>query len=95
MLAAYTYLGLTCFIIQIILIPESPKFLLINGRKKEAITALNRIGQLNRSNFEFDENDHFIEEELAKVDEAGIQVELQKHKKENQDESLSHRSIST
>jgi MFS family permease len=33
MLTALTFLGLICFSLQILLIPESPKFLLINGRK--------------------------------------------------------------
>jgi MFS family permease len=72
MLTAYTFLGLICFVVQIWLIPESPKFLLINGRKKEALDALNQIGKLNRSTCKFDKNDHFMEEAVAMVDEAEI-----------------------
>ena len=44
--------------------PESPKWLLINGRKEEAIEALNRMAKLNGSEVRFSTTDHFQEETL-------------------------------
>jgi hypothetical protein len=58
----FVYLGIFCFIVQITLLPESPKFLLRQGRKKEAIDALNRIGWLNMSSHKFYLTDSFAEE---------------------------------
>lgn len=39
--AMYSYLGLISLAVMAVLMPESPQWLLINGRKKEAIAALN------------------------------------------------------
>jgi len=57
-LMVYSFLGISGILIQTIVIPESPKWLLINGRKKEAIEALNRISSLNCSKTRFSEADN-------------------------------------
>lgn len=62
--AFFTWFGAICIFLQILIIPDSPKFLLLAGRKQEAVNALNQIAQLNRSNFRFTINHKFIEEEV-------------------------------
>jgi len=39
--AAYTWLGVICIIAQVVILPESPKWLLLKGRKDDAVAALN------------------------------------------------------
>ena len=48
-LMIYSFLGLSGIVLQVLLLPESPRFLLINGKTKEAIAALNQISRLNCS----------------------------------------------
>jgi hypothetical protein len=47
--------------------PESPKHLLLRGKHREAIDALNLIGWYNGAKHRFTYDDVFIEEETAKV----------------------------
>jgi hypothetical protein len=42
-----TSIGTLSFLIVLLLVPESPKWLLINGRKQEAVEALNKIAKIN------------------------------------------------
>ena len=43
-------------------VPESPKWLLVKGRKIEAVTGLNRLASCNKSAFKLDANKMFEEE---------------------------------
>jgi hypothetical protein len=42
-------------------VPESPKWLLIKGRRADAITALNRIAVFNKSEYKIPEDAEFME----------------------------------
>ena len=46
---AFTLIGAVSHVFMILFAPESPKWLLANNRKPEAISAFNRIGKLNFS----------------------------------------------
>jgi hypothetical protein len=55
--------------IVIILMPESPKWLLINKSQKEAIEQFNYIGRFNRSDRLLPEHAQFIEAQVAGTQE--------------------------
>jgi MFS family permease len=57
--AMYTYLGIAGLLVQSLLLPESPKWLLINGKKSAAIAAFNWISRLNCSKESFSEEEEF------------------------------------
>ena len=59
----YVYAGCLALLVQGAFLPESPRFLLINGRKQEAVAALNRISSLNGASHRFTTDDVFAEEE--------------------------------
>lgn len=44
-----TVLGAVCQCYMLVCVPESPKWLLTQKRRKDAIAALNRIAEANRS----------------------------------------------
>jgi len=67
LLTAYTYLGIICLVIYLVVFPESPKYLLSKGEKAKAITGLNLIAAINGSNMRFNDTDIFVEEEVAKI----------------------------
>ena len=55
-----------------VILPESPKFLLLRGRKTEAIAAFNQIAKINGSEHRFTEEDEFedykpVNEILGKI----------------------------
>ena len=60
------YLSLVGFVMSLILCPESPKWLLLQGRQKEAIRVLNKIAGLNLSQNRIPEDAEFIEAAIAK-----------------------------
>lgn len=66
-LSFYVYLGALALCLELLFVPESPKFLLLNGRKEEAVASLNYIARVNRSPHRFSLADKFLEEEVGKV----------------------------
>ena len=49
----YTYIGVICLVIYLVVLPESPKYLLMKGEKTKAIGSLNLMAALNGSNLRF------------------------------------------
>ena len=60
------FFNLAGFIILLFCCPESPYWLLMQGKEKEAIEALNYIAWFNRSDRKIPEETEFIEARLAK-----------------------------
>ena len=58
---AVTVLGLIALLFMLFISPENPKWLLIKGRKEEAISAFNKIAVINGSNFRIESDAIFIE----------------------------------
>jgi len=52
-----TYFAAACLLVYLVLLPESPKYLLVTGEKKKAIDALNQIAAINRSEHRFNYTD--------------------------------------
>lgn len=50
-----------------VVLPESPKYLLRKGEKTKAIASLNLMAALNGSTMRFSQSDIFVEEEAAKI----------------------------
>lgn len=62
---AFYIIGITGFLFIVLLCPESPKWLLLKGRQKEAIRALNYIARFNMSPNRISEDAEFIEAAVA------------------------------
>lgn len=65
--ACLTLTGTLSYFLAMLLVPESPKWLLYAGRKSEAIDVLNYIAKVNRSQFRFpnDNSITFLESIIA------------------------------
>ena len=57
----YTIIGIVSFLLITFLCPESPKWLLLQGKTKEAINVLNKIAMFNRSKERISPNTKFVE----------------------------------
>lgn len=68
----YTFISL--------MVPESPKWLLINGRREEAIEALNWIARVNRSEHRIHPDTQFVECAVAAVIQANNDSHLTPHR---------------
>jgi len=60
-----TCLGAVALFLAVVVMPESPKFLLINGRTEEAIASLNRIAWLNCAKSRIPSDAVFVETQIA------------------------------
>jgi hypothetical protein len=56
-----TVLATFSFMLTMAIVPESPKWLLINGRREDAIKALNWIGKINGSKTPISDDAVFVE----------------------------------
>ena len=56
-----TLIGTFSYIVVILVVPEAPRWLLINGKQAEAIDSFNYIASLNFSN-------HFISKQVTFVE---------------------------
>ena len=61
-----TVLGTVSFIVIFWIMPEAPRWLLINGKQEEAISTFNSIARFNRSSSRISPQSVFIEYVLAK-----------------------------
>lgn len=57
-------LHLIAIIVIALVMPESPKWLLVTGQRDKAIEVFNYIAKFNGSKFRFSENSRFIESDL-------------------------------
>ena len=57
-----TALGTACHLIILVCLPESPKWLLINNKKSQAIASFNHIAKYNLSRNRINQNAYFAEE---------------------------------
>ena len=73
----YTYLGVICLTVYLVVMPESPKYLLMRGEKTKAIASLNLMAALNGSTIRFNKTDIFVEEEAAKITAEQEQRQLE------------------
>lgn len=62
-----TVLGALSMLFMMVLAPESPKWLILQGRKKEAISAFNNIAKLNGSKERIEDDAIFEEENLPRI----------------------------
>ena len=60
-----TSVGLLSFLVLMFFVPESPKWLLIKGRKAEAIEVFNRIAAMNLTRQRIPSYATFVEAELV------------------------------
>jgi len=59
-----TALGSFSFVLTMAIVPESPKWLLIQGKREEAIKALNWIGRINGTKTPISESATFVESDI-------------------------------
>ena len=59
-----TALGSISFVLTMAIVPESPKWLLIHGKREEAIKALNWIGRINGTKTPISESATFVESDI-------------------------------
>jgi len=59
-------LGVLSYIVLMLCVPDSPKWLLLNGRKKEAIAAFNYMAIVNRCPERIPEDANFVESNFTK-----------------------------
>ena len=65
LVAGMTFAGVVALFLAVVVVPESPKFLLINGKTEEAIAALNRIAGLNCASSRISSDAVFVETQIA------------------------------
>ena len=58
-------IGALGFVIVSVLMPESPKWLLLQGRQEDAIRSLNFVARVNRSPSRIDQKANFVEAAIA------------------------------
>jgi hypothetical protein len=56
-----TVLGLIALLFMLVVVPDNTKWLLIEGRREEAISAFNKIAKINGSNFRIESDAIFVE----------------------------------
>ena len=59
-------LGVLSYVTLMVWVPDSPKWLLLNGRKKEAIAAFNTMAIVNRCKERIPEDANFVESNFAR-----------------------------
>lgn len=67
----FFYVHIAGYLLVTALCPESPKWLLLQGKRKEAIDALNYIAKINRSPNRISSSTYFAEQAIA---EAGTDM---------------------
>lgn len=80
-------LSLIGYFLVSIIVPESPKWLLLQGRREEAIKVLNYIAWINRSKTKIAPNTQFVECAVAEF------IENQNNQNQNQSQNNNEHSV--